>query len=134
MYRAQGEPKEFGTEVKELKTMLDPKINPRAATIFGSVPKKVQFVGNWKLGGGSSPISLRAALAELKGEAENIRHIEGGYFIYEQGVSPDEFDRKFKEGRENAIGLIPSIIQTQRSLKERYPSGVVVVYRGLAGR
>jgi hypothetical protein len=34
-FRAQGEKKEFGPEVKELKTMRDPKINPNAAKYFG---------------------------------------------------------------------------------------------------
>jgi hypothetical protein len=40
-FRAQGEKKEFGPEVKELKTMRDPKINPNAAKYFGHLTDSV---------------------------------------------------------------------------------------------
>jgi hypothetical protein len=44
-YRAQGAPKgdKFGSDVSELKTFLDPKINPDAADIFGGVDKGITF-------------------------------------------------------------------------------------------
>lgn len=40
-FRAQGGKKEFGPEVKELKTMRDPKINPNAAMYFGHLTDTV---------------------------------------------------------------------------------------------
>ena len=35
--RAQGQPKEFGPEVKEIETLLDPNINPQSAKMFEGV-------------------------------------------------------------------------------------------------
>ena len=37
LFRAQGKPKEFPAEVLELETMLDPSVNPKAASVFGAV-------------------------------------------------------------------------------------------------
>jgi hypothetical protein len=36
-FRALGAPKVFGPEVRELRTMLDPAINPSAATVFAGI-------------------------------------------------------------------------------------------------
>ena len=37
LFRAQGKPKEFPSEVMELETMLDPEVNPKAASVFGNI-------------------------------------------------------------------------------------------------
>ena len=37
LFRAQGKPKEFPAEVLELETMLDPSVNPQAASVFGAI-------------------------------------------------------------------------------------------------
>jgi hypothetical protein len=89
---------------------------------------------SWGSGGGASPVTLRAAIAEIQGVADAIRAAEGGYFMYEQSVPPDTFDQKYKRGRNNAVGLVAMVALTQKSLRERYPSGKVTVYRGMVGR
>ncbi|WOL24339.1 ADP-ribosyltransferase toxin [Yersinia phage fHe-Yen8-01] len=40
MFRAQGAKKDFGPEVTELKTLIDPNINPHSAKVFGKMTEE----------------------------------------------------------------------------------------------
>ena len=37
LFRAQGKPKDFPAEVMELETLVDPSVNPQAASVFGEI-------------------------------------------------------------------------------------------------
>ncbi len=101
--------------------------------IYNEAYQMMDFSDSWQGGGGFTPVGLRAAISELKGNADRDYVVEGGYFIHQQKVDPDTFDRKFTKARENAIGLIPLIVKTQKALKKRFPDGKAKVYRGVEG-
>lgn len=101
--------------------------------IYNEISETNSFLVSWQSGGKNNPVRLRAAIAELKGEADNIYSTESAYFLYQQDVAPDVFDKDFKSGREASVGLIPVVSKTQKYLREIFPSGKMTIYRGLSG-
>ncbi len=102
---------------------------------IGPATKKIRSsLHSWQSGSVDGQIAIRAAIAELKGEADDQYAVENAYYLSEKGTHAETFEKAFENGKKNAVGLIPYMALTQRWLKDKYPSGdIPELYRGFAG-
>jgi len=96
------------------------------------------YCDGWQGGGTPAQVRLRAACNELLGVWNDRYGDELFYFTSTKGrskISPDSFEKHYREGREAAVSFIPYIVASQALLKTKASStnNLLTVWRGVRG-